>query len=188
MERRISVRMFIALVLVVLTVLVHYNSRLLVYAIDNSDSKNTSETDLVTQLEQEDSEPADAEPVVIEKVITVEKTVEVEKVVKPFKLKDLGVYKVTAYCPCAICCGEWTDSAKTKITSIGAGAYEGVTVAVDPSQIPYGTKIYGADFGVRIATDCGGAIKGKRLDLYFSSHEKALEFGVKYVNLYCIED
>lgn len=128
------------------------------------------------------------EPKIIHEVIKVDKKVEVEKKISPFKLKDLGVFKVTAYCPCSKCCGQWADSPKTKITSTGAGAYEGVTVAVDPKLIPYGTKLYTEEFGVRMATDCGGAIKGKRLDLYFSSHAKALEFGVKNVRLYAIAD
>lgn len=121
-------------------------------------------------------------------VITIDKHVEVIKEVAPFKLKDLGLFKITAYCPCSICCGEWTDAYASKITSLGAGAYEGVTVAVDPKLIPYGTKLYTDDFGVRIATDCGGAIKGNRLDLFFSTHEKALEYGVKYMHLYAIEE
>ena len=185
MEYKTNIKIFMALVLTVITVFA-YNHSLKVYAIDNITTNG--ETEVVSEVVVEPTEEPIVEPTIIEKVITVEKKVEVEKVVNPFKLKDLGVFKVTAYCPCAKCCGEWTDSAKTKITSIGAGAYEGVTIAVDPKEIPYGTKLYGAEFGVRIATDCGGAIKGKRLDLYFSSHEKALEFGVKYVHLYAIED
>lgn len=186
MEHKTNIRVFLALVLLSATLLSYYNGVIKAYAIENSPSTTSQEA--VVVLDESTAEPVEPEPIVVEKVITVEKKVEVEKVVKPFKLKDLGVFKVTAYCPCEICCGEWTDSAKTKITSIGAGAYEGVTIAVDPTQIPYGTKLFGAEFGVRIATDCGGAIKGKRLDLYFSSHAKALEFGVKNVHLYAIED
>lgn len=177
-------------------------SRLIVYGTTYEEQAHTYEeveqlvlmdTNEDTDVINEDTdilnkETDSEEPKIIHEVIKVDKKVEVEKKISPFKLKDLGIFKVTAYCPCSKCCGQWADNPKTKITSTGAGAYEGVTIAVDPKLIPYGTKLYTKEFGVRMATDCGGAIKGKRLDLYFSSHAKALEFGVKNVRLYAIED
>ena len=80
-------------------------------------------------------------------------------------------FEITAYCPCVHCCGK-TDG----ITASGVKAIEGVTVATDNS-IPFGTKIYIDGVGERIVQDRGGAIKGNKIDLYFDSHEKALEFG-----------
>ena len=53
---------------------------------------------------------------------------------------------------------------------------QGVTIATD-SSIPFGTKVYIDGVGERIVQDRGGAITGNRIDLYFDSHEKALEFG-----------
>ena len=53
---------------------------------------------------------------------------------------------------------------------------EGVTVAMDKSM-PFGTKIYIDGVGERIVQDRGGAIKGNRIDLYFGSHQEALNFG-----------
>lgn len=44
-------------------------------------------------------------------------------------------------------------------------------------SMPFGTKIYIDGVGERIVQDRGGAIKGNKIDLYFDSHEKALEFG-----------
>lgn len=82
-----------------------------------------------------------------------------------------SLYTITAYCHCAKCCGK-TDG----ITASGEKAVEGVTVAMDKS-IPFGTKIYIDGVGERIVQDRGGAIKGNKIDLYFDSHEKALEFG-----------
>lgn len=35
-----------------------------------------------------------------------------------------------------------------------------------------------------IVEDTGGAIKGHRIDIYFESHEAALEFGVQEVDVY----
>ena len=87
-------------------------------------------------------------------------------------------YKVTAYCDCSKCCGK-----EDGITSTGTIATEGRTVAVDPDVIPYGSTVmiyYKHELvGIYIAEDCGGAIAGNRLDLYFDTHEDALMWGVK---------
>lgn len=80
-------------------------------------------------------------------------------------------YVITAYCSCAKCCGK-SDG----ITATGTKATEGRTIAVDPNKIPYGTKVV-IDGQTYIAEDCGGAIKGNRIDLYFDSHQDALNFG-----------
>lgn len=78
---------------------------------------------------------------------------------------------LTAYCSCSKCCGK-TDG----ITASGTKATEGRTVAVDVNKIPFGTKVYinGNEY---IAEDKGGAVKGNHIDIYFESHERALEFG-----------
>ena len=96
-------------------------------------------------------------------------TGEVEPIVQ-----DLGEFKVTAYCPCEKCCGK-TD----RITSTGVIAQENRTIAVDPKVIPYGTKVL-IDGKEYIAEDCGGAIKGNKIDVYFRTHQEALNWGVKY--------
>ena len=80
-------------------------------------------------------------------------------------------YTITAYCPCVKCCGKTNG-----ITASGEKATEGVTVAMDKSM-PFGTKIYIDGVGERIVQDRGGAIKGNRIDLYFDSHQEALNFG-----------
>lgn len=80
-------------------------------------------------------------------------------------------YVITAYCPCVKCCGKTNG-----ITASGVKAVQGVTVAMDKS-IPFGTKIYIDGVGERIVQDRGGAIKGNRIDLYFESHQSALNFG-----------
>ena len=90
---------------------------------------------------------------------------------------------ITAYCPCEKCCGVYaTNRQKDKngndivLTASGKQAEAGRTVAVDPRYIPYGTEII-IDGKTYIAEDCGGAIKGDRLDIYFESHNEALSFG-----------
>ena len=64
------------------------------------------------------------------------------------------------------------------------------TVAVDPRVIPYGTRMFivtndGAYvYGVSTAEDCGGAIKGKRLDLYFPTYDACIQFGRRDCTVY----
>ena len=80
-------------------------------------------------------------------------------------------YTITAYCHCSKCCGK-SDG----VTASGVKATEGVTVAMDKS-IPFGTRIYIDGVGERIVQDRGGSIKSNRIDLYFDSHQEALNFG-----------
>ena len=61
--------------------------------------------------------------------------------------------------------------------STGTVPKEGRTIAVDPKVIPYGSIVYIQDYGYFIAEDCGGAIKGNRIDLFFDSHSEAESFG-----------
>jgi len=90
----------------------------------------------------------------------------------------LGEYKITHYCPCEECCGK-TDG----ITYTGTTATEGRTIAVDPDVIPLGSEV-NINGQVYIAEDTGGAIKGKRIDVFVNSHEEALELGVDYAPVY----
>lgn len=106
---------------------------------------------------------------------------------------SLGVFKLTAYCPCKICCNEFAynrpvDKNGNEIVygSIGERLQEGYSIAVDPSVIPYRTEVI-INGKVYKAQDCGGAIKGNRIDVYFSSHEDALNHGVKYAEVFLAE-
>ena len=91
---------------------------------------------------------------------------------------SLGNFKLTAYCPCVACCGK-SDG----ITSTGVKAQANRTIAVDPKIIPYGTvvEIGGNEY---VAEDCGGAIKGNRIDVFFDTHAEALQFGVQHKEIF----
>ena len=90
---------------------------------------------------------------------------------------SLGICKLTAYCKenyPHIC-----NNGDSSTTSTGTDPVVGRTVAVDPSIIPYGSEVI-INGHTYIAEDCGGAIKGNRVDILFSTHQEALEFGVQY--------
>ena len=84
----------------------------------------------------------------------------------------------TAYCPCKKCCNK-----DDGITATGTQATAGRTIAVDPSVIPYGTKVV-INGNTYIAEDCGGAIKGNKVDIYFDTHAEALQFGRQTLTAY----
>lgn len=92
----------------------------------------------------------------------------------------LGEFVLTAYCACKNCCGK-TDG----VTATGTIATAGRTIAVDPKVIPYGSEVIINDH-IYIAEDCGGGINNYHIDIYFDSHEEALQFGVQYADIYIV--
>lgn len=102
--------------------------------------------------------------------------------------ESLGEFKVTYYCPCTTCCGEWADG----ITASGTQATPGRTVAANPQLLPYGSEIL-----VRFADgteetytveDTGSALRGQHIDIFTDSHEDALAEGVKTAEVFLIEE
>lgn len=123
------------------------------------------------------------EPIMDMEVIEEIEVVEVIEKPEPEKTKNknLGKFKITYYCACESCSGGWGN-----MTATGVRAKEGRTIAVDPKVIPYGTKVVinGHEY---IAEDCGGAIKGKKIDIFIEDHDRAYEYGVDYYNVYVMK-
>ena len=90
------------------------------------------------------------------------------------------IFKVTAYCSCAKCCGKTTGR-----TASGTKATAGHTVAAS-GQFSFGTKlmINGQEYTVE---DRGGAIQGNRIDIYMNSHVDAVAWGVKYLPVQVVQ-
>lgn len=95
-------------------------------------------------------------------------------------LKSLGIYTITAYCPCRRCCGK-SDG----VTASGVMATPNHTIAA-PKNFKFGTRlvINGIEY---VVEDRGGSVKGKRLDIYFSSHSEALKWGKRKVEVFMYE-
>lgn len=123
----------------------------------------------------EPQEPTKAtfRPVVVRTdAIVVEETEEPE-------LVSLGTFTVYAYCPCSACCGQWSGGP----TASGVMPEEGRTVAADWDVLPVGTEIYIDGVGWRTVEDTGSGITGNSLDLYMDSHQAALEWGVREIEV-----
>ena len=56
-------------------------------------------------------------------------------------------------------------------------------IAVDPKVIPLGTKVHVEGYGYAVAGDTGGAIKGKKIDVFLPTQSKALKWGRKNVKI-----
>ena len=73
------------------------------------------------------------------------------------------------------------------ITATGTKARYG-TLAVDPKVIPYGTKVYIKELDkVFTAEDCGGGIKGNKIDIYMNTKEECINWGVRNITLYILK-
>ena len=94
---------------------------------------------------------------------------------------DTATIRATAYTQ--------TDPGCDGITATGTNVRRG-TVAVDPRYIPYGTRMFirtvsgSYVYGIAVAEDCGGDIKGDRMDLYFPTYEECREFGRRVCTVY----
>lgn len=79
-----------------------------------------------------------------------------------------------------------TAYATGSITSTGTKPKWG-TIAVDPKVIPYGTKIYIPKFNMTFtAEDCGGAIKGNKIDIFMASKKDAYSWGKQKIDIYIL--
>lgn len=107
--------------------------------------------------------------------------IELDENNRPIKYKKIITGKATAYCTGTTC-------------STGAKAMPG-RVAVDPREIPYGTKMYivSSDgkwhYGYCTASDTGGFIYNSNtvVDLYMRSYTDCVNFGRRNVDIYILE-
>ena len=77
--------------------------------------------------------------------------------------------------------GKWADGRGSSLYPVGRGM-----VAADPSFFPPGTVLYIPNYGYGVVLDRGGAIRGRRLDLFFHKREEAVRWGRRKVKVWVI--
>lgn len=100
----------------------------------------------------------------------------------------LGTYRITAYCSCEKCCGEWAKNRPDGIV-YGASGEELVAGVSCASPLPFGTVVEIEGLGEYVVQDRTAAwvvekYGEQQIDIYFDNHEAACEFGLKYLNVY----
>jgi 3D (Asp-Asp-Asp) domain-containing protein len=127
------------------------------------ETKNESSTELLRDAEPQLAKATIAKPQAAIPAVTAKRVILME---------------VTAYCPCTKCCGPEAQG----LTASGkpVSYNDGLFVAADTKKLPFGTKLsipgYGDGRAVEVI-DRGGAIKGDKLDVFFPSHDEALQWG-----------
>ena len=91
----------------------------------------------------------------------------------------IGECTITAYCPCAECCGRWADG----LTASGLPAGLGI-VAVDPDVIPLGSTVV-IDGQEYLAADTG--VTGNHVDICMADHQETVEHGVRTAAVWIVQ-
>ncbi|MEH7403467.1 ubiquitin-like domain-containing protein [Gottfriedia acidiceleris] len=93
------------------------------------------------------------------------------------KVKEMYV-EATAYSP--------YDAGMSGVTALGINVRKNPNtklIAVDPKVIPLGSKVWVEGYGVAIAGDTGGAIKGRRIDILMPTKDDCFDFGRRTVKI-----
>ncbi len=111
---------------------------------------------------------------------------EAQKTAGESGLVYLGNFRITAYCHCTRCCGIWghDDPNYPATGQSGMQLVPGYTVAVDPAQIPFGTRLM-IDGKEYVAADSG--VPAFCIDVYYQTHEQASLGGMHYSDVYLIQ-
>jgi 3D (Asp-Asp-Asp) domain-containing protein len=95
---------------------------------------------------------------------------------------SLGEYRITAYCPCEICCGKWAANRPEGVVygAYGSKLIEGVSVA---APLPEGVEIFVEGVGQftvqdKLADWVVDKYNYQVIDIYFDNHADAEKFGL----------
>jgi len=118
------------------------------------------------------------------KVVSEPRPLPIKAASKPVSKTYIVLARVSAYCPCAKCCGVMDG-----ITASNTSAWK-PGIAADWSWLPRGTKVSVPGYGLHSIDDKGGKLKRKywnggipRLDIRFSYHWQARKWGIKYMKV-----
>ena len=149
----------------------------------NEEMETTTECETTTEIELE----TETETEIVELATQIE--VETESETEP-QMISMGVFKVTAYCSCSLCCSHYAENRPLDENGepivYGASGEELIadySIAADLSLIPFNevVLINGREY---ICHDVGSAIFEKRIDIFMESHSAALEWGVQYIEVF----
>lgn len=188
-----SITIILTIIFIIGCVCCEHKDDRVITTINKNTTNKTIEPIVITEPTKKIESAQEENPIKEENTITIEietnKEVDTNQAIEPV---SLGEFKLTAYCPCEKCCGKWAfnrpideDGKEIVYGSIGERLQSGYSIAVDPSVIAYGTEVIINGHTYK-AQDCGGAIKGNRIDVYFDSHQDALEFGVQYAEVFVV--
>ena len=104
------------------------------------------------------------------------------------KLEKIGKYRITAYCPCEKCCGDYAKM-RPDGKVYGASGVElkaGLSVA---SPLDFGTRVYIPGLGEyevqdRTADWVAEGCNYRIIDIFMLDHQEASDFGVRNVDVY----
>lgn len=104
----------------------------------------------------------------------------------------LGTYRITAYCACEKCCGEWANNRPDGIVYGAAGVelQAGVSCA---APLPFGTVVEVEGLGEYTVQDRTASWVVEKygenlIDIYFDNHEAACDFGLQHLKVYLKEE
>ena len=122
-------------------------------------------------------------------ILTPEPTVEPTATPEPALL---GTYRITAYCSCEKCCGEWAKNRPNGVV-YGAAGIELIAGVSAASPLPLGTVVEVEGLGEYVVQDRPAKwviekYGENQLDIYFDNHEEACAFGLQYLNVYIKEE
>ena len=172
--------------------LIHPGSQLVIYT-NNSQkdpqpvqesSELTTETQSVEEIitETAPKEPTESSPVEPAASAEPVETAPVEPVAPSEPVGTEMTVEATAYtAECEGCSGITKTGVDLKANP------DQKVIAVDPSVIPLGSKVYVEGYGYATAEDIGGGIKGNEIDVFVPDHEDALEWGRKEVKVTIID-
>ena len=157
---------------------------------------DVTETDVIEEVIATETDTSSIEIVTTEEVTTTEEEVTEEISTTAFYYEPaiaviateappvevdgmtyLGTYSLTAYCACVNCCGK-----SNGITASGTQATAGRTVACN--SLPMGTVI--SINGNQYVVEDTGGMGGNVIDIFFDSHEEALNFGRQSADVYLV--
>lgn len=131
--------------------------------------------------------PADSSPLWTVDPSPVETPTEVPATTPPQTL-----FRVTAYCACEKCCGEWAKNRPNGVV-YGAAGIELIAGVSAASPLPLGTVVEVEGLGEYVVQDRPAKwviekYGENQLDIYFDNHEEACAFGLQYLNVYIKEE